>query len=458
MIKTSRGDNIMKTNLRKAIVVIPFAMTMIVPSVTPILANDGTEPQVVQETNQNYEYHVAFNANGLQAENMPDSMDGLTTGTIALPEEVPTADGYTFIGWSTDADAGSESSEATIYQASQYIAAPEGQTTFYAIWQANDTPTPASDTSVSTFKYTITYNNSGVDATGMPSTQSGQTDENTNMVSLSGKTPKAEGYTFLGWGLDPDHNAVYQPGATLGLVDDLNLNLYAIWQKDTDKLDTYKYTITYHSSGIAASGMPETQSGQTDENTNMVSLSDKTPTAAGYKFLGWGPDPDHNAVYQPGYTLGLKSDLNLDLYAIWQKETPKQQATEINYNIYFNSNIKVEKGMPERMSGVLQENQGNKVTLPTTTPIATGYTFVGWTTDKNGTKVEYKAGDAVEFKTGTSEVQNVQLYALWQKADGTSKASTVQTGTETNIGLYAGVTGVAAALLAAIGLKKKFRK
>ena len=358
----------MKTNLRKAIVVIPFAMTMIVPSVTPILANDGTEPQVVQETNYNYEYHVAFDANGVNADNMPDPMDGLTTGTIALPE-APTADGYTFIGWSTDANADSDESEATIYQAGQYIAAPQEQTTFYAIWQANDTPTPASDTSISIYNYTITYN-STINATGMPSTQSGQTDENSNMVSLSDKTPKAEGYTFL----------------------------------------------------------------------------------------GWGPDPDHNAVYQPGYTLGLTTDLNLDLYAIWQKDTPKQQASEINYNIYFNSNIKVEKGMPERMSGVLQENQGNKVTLPTTTPIATGYTFVGWTTDKNGTKVEYKAGDAVEFKTGTSEVQNVQLYALWQKADDTSKASTVQTGTETNLGIYAGVTGVAAALLAAIGLKKKFNK
>ena len=448
----------MKTNLRKAIVVIPFAMTMIVPSVTPILANDGTEPQVVQETNYNYEYHVAFDANGVNANNMPEPMDGLTTGTIALPE-APTADGYTFIGWSTDANADSDESEATIYQAGQYIAAPQEQTTFYAIWQANDTPTPASDTSISIYNYTITYN-STINATGMPSTQSGQTDENSNMVSLSGKTPKAEGYTFLGWGPDPDHNAVYQPGATLGLKTDLNLDLYAIWQKDTDTLDTYKYTINYHSSGIAADNMPATQSGQTDENSNMVSLSDKKPTAAGYTFLGWGPDPDHNAVYQPGYTLGLKTDLNLDLYAIWQKDTPKQQATEINYNIYFNSNIKVEKGMPERMSGVLQENQGNKVTLPTTTPIATGYTFVGWTTDKNGTKVEYKAGDAVEFKTGTSEVQNVQLYALWQKAgtSDTSKASTVQTGTETNIGLYAGVTGVAAALLAAIGLKKKFNK
>ncbi len=354
----------MKTRLNKAIVVIPFALTMIVPSISPIYANDGMEqPQTQQQSNVNYEYNVSFDTSGIAADNMPDAMSGYTMGSINVPYETPTAAGYTFQGWSTDKDV----SKGSIYQPGQTITVDQSNPTFtlYAVWNTN---APA-------------------DAQG------------------------------------------------------------------------YKFVINYDASGVSTTSMPAQQSGTTNETDNTISLSSQAPTAAGFTFQGWSATQNGTTVdYAPGATIAINQDTTLNLYAVWTKDAPKQQVNEINYNIYFNSNIKVEKGMPERMSGVLQESQGNKVTLPTTTPVATGYTFVGWTTDKNGTKVEYKAGDAIAFKTGTSEVQNVQLYALWQKADGTSKASTVQTGTETNLGIYAGVTGVAAALLAAIGLKKKFNK
>ncbi len=454
----------MKTRLNKAIVVIPFALTMIVPSISPIYANDGMEqPQTQQQSNVNYEYNVSFDTSGIAVDDdsMPDAMNGLTMGTIEVPYDTPTAAGYTFQGWSTDADV----SKGTIYQPGQYITVDPDNSTFtlYAVWDTNapaKSKTKDSTDDSENYSYDINYIENNFAATGMPKEQKGKINDTDNTVSLSSKTPKFDGYTFQGWTTTEGSSTVeYAPGQTIAITQDTTLNLYAVWTQNAPTTDTYKFVINYDASGIAANNMPAQQSGSTDDMTNMISLSDQVPTAAGFTFQGWSATQNGTTVdYAPGTTIAINQDTTLNLYAVWTKDAPKQQVNEINYNIYFNSNIKVEKGMPERMSGVLQESQGNKVTLPTTTPVATGYTFVGWTTDKNGTKVEYKAGDAIAFKTGTSEVQNVQLYALWQKADGTSKASTVQTGTETNLGIYAGVTGVAAALLAAIGLKKKFNK
>ena len=464
----------MKTNLTKAAVAIPLALTMIIPSASPILANDGmgSQDQQVEQSDvqQGFAYQINFVGNVLGASNVPESMNGTTdpvSGVVTLPEQAPTADGYTFQGWATSEDG------EVAYQAGQTLPIDEDTTmTLYGVWAKASTDTSSDTTKTKKaskekdtekVNYSITYASKDIAPSGLPDTQAG-TIEKGKAIQLSSATPTADGYTFQGWATKADGDVVYAPGASITMNDDTNLDLYAVWAPVTS---IYKFEINYIENTLAASGMPTKQSGQTNETDNMVSLSDAVPTAAGYTFQGWTTKEGGSTVeYKPGQVIDIEKDTTLNLYAVWTKDAPKNVEKEINYNIFFKSNIKVEKGMPSTMSGVLKVSEGNTVKLSTDTPVASGYTFAGWTTDAKGTKAEYKPGDVVTFKTDTSDVQNIQLYALWQKADtkaattttNPTSTSTVQTGTETNIGLYAGVTGAAAALLVALGLKKKFNK
>lgn len=72
---------------------------------------------------------------------------------------------------------------------------------------------------------------------------------------------------------------------------------------------------------------------------------------------------------------------------------------------------------------------GNSVTLNNAVPTRTGYTFLGWSTDKTATTAEYKAGD-----TYTADA-DATLYAVWKQitytikfdANGGTGAPTAQT-------------------------------
>ena len=585
----------MKTNLTKAAVAIPLALTMIIPSASPILANDGmgSQDQQVEQSDvqQGFAYQINFVGNVLGASNVPESMNGTTdpvSGVVTLPEQAPTADGYTFQGWATSEDG------EVAYQAGQTLPIDEDTTmTLYGVWAKADTTKTkkaSKDKDTEQVSYSITYASNEIAPNGLPDIQAGSVDKG-DAIELSDDKPTADGYTFQGWATSVDGDVVYAPGASVTINEDTNLDLYAVWtkadtakdkkaskDKETEKVnysityasneiapsglpgiqagtvnkgdsiqlsdakptadgytfqgwateingavvyapgasitindDTsldlyavwaqntsvqiYNFDINYIENHLAASNMPTEQKGQTNENDNFVSLSDKVPTAAGYTFQGWTTKDGSSTVeYKPGQVIDIEKDTTLNLYGVWTKDKAKNTEKEINYNIFFSSNIKADK-MPKTMSGVLKASEGNKVKLTTDTPTASGYTFVGWTTDSKGTKVEYKAGDTVTFKSDTSDVQNIQLYALWQKADTKSTttsqannnttttnkggqtttnttnttttqstsakpASTtgVQTGAATNIGMYAGVTGAAAALLVALGLKKKFNK
>lgn len=76
-------------------------------------------------------YTVSFDLNGGSGSFASIQTD---SGSTTLPSEVPTRDGYTFIGWSTDAN-----STTAEYSAGQTITV-NGDITLFAIWQKNVTP------------------------------------------------------------------------------------------------------------------------------------------------------------------------------------------------------------------------------------------------------------------------------------------------------------------------------
>lgn len=78
------------------------------------------------------------------------------------------------------------------------------------------------------------------------------------------------------------------------------------------------------------------------------------------------------------------------------------------YDINFNAN-----GGSDAPSNITKI-EGTSVTLPTKEPTRAGYTFIGWATDPNADKPDYKSGD-----TYTND-ESVTLYAVWEAKVATS--------------------------------------
>lgn len=197
-----------------------------------------------------------------------------------------------------------------------------------------------------------------------------------------------EGYTLLGWDTSRTiSEPKYKPGKTYTFTRDdfdtyfQHIELYAIW-KEND------YTITYD-----ANGGDNAPAMQIKKKNLSATISEDIPTRAGYTFLGWATEANSDkATINPGDK--YKENASLTLYAVWESV----QYT-VTYNIDGNTN-KVDSQSVNSDEGVSATNY---------TPKKKGYTFVGWTTEKNGTKVNYFAGNYIVIN------HNTTLYPVWEK-------------------------------------------
>lgn len=126
------------------------------------------------------------------------------------------------------------------------------------------------------------------------------------------------------------------------------------------------YTISYNANG--GSGAPSSQSPCFAGTA--YTLSDATPTRAGYKFEGWSTSSSAtNASYQPGASFTLASipgsgAYTVTLYAVWSQ-----------YTLTYDANGGHAAGHPE-ITTATQEGYGG-ITLYGAA-VRDGYAFVGW--------------------------------------------------------------------------------
>ena len=153
-----------------------------------------------------------------------------------------------------------------------------------------------------------------------------------------------------------------------------------------------KYTISYDANG--GEGAP---SSQTKTHGTDLTLSSKKPTRTNYNFLGWSTsDTATSATYDAGDT--FTTNATTTLYAVWER---------ITYTVSYDAN-----GGSDAPSSQTKYS-GSNLTLTTSTPTRSGYTFSSWNTYANGTGTSYDPGDT--YSTEAS----VTLYAQWT-ANGTS--------------------------------------
>lgn len=207
-------------------------------------------------------YTISFDTQG---GNAIDDTTQTFDETLALPEN-PTRLGYTFIGWSLDAQH---------EQPLAYTTVPAMDLVLFAHWQINT--------------YTISFHSNG-----------GTTVANLDLHYLADigtlPTPVKQGHTFAGWFMD---EALTTPFVATWMPAD-HVTLYAAWI-----VNAYQVTFT---------SAHEPSPYLTTEMffANLIS-SPTTPSRVGYRFLGWSLD---GVIVQP-HTMTMP-DHSLTFVAMWE--------------------------------------------------------------------------------------------------------------------------------------------
>ncbi|MDR3216367.1 MAG: InlB B-repeat-containing protein [Clostridiaceae bacterium] len=234
-----------------------------------------------------------------------------------------------------------------------------------------------------TVTYTVSYNANG--GNGAPATQTKPFGET---LVLRADILTRTGYTFLGW--SPDSGAVtpvYQPGGDY--TDEASVVLYAVWHANT-------YSVIYNANGGSGD---MSDSAHTYNTTSSLTLN--AFTRPGYTFAGWAVSAGGNVIYGDGYSGNLNltttDDGTVNLYAVW---------TANAYSVKYNAN----GGSGDMSDSAYAYDTASELTANAFT--RTGYIYVGWATEEDGT-VEYTDGQNVINLTTTAG-GTVNIYAVWQ--------------------------------------------
>ena len=302
-------------------------------------------------------YTVSYNANG--GNGAPSSQTKKYDVKLTLSSSKPTRNGYSFVGWSTAANATS----AQYAAGGAYTA--NANATLYAVWKAN--------------QYNISY-----DANGGNGAPNPQTKTHDIALVLSSTKPSRDGYRFLGWSTSPSASgATYNSGSSY--TKNSAVTLYAVWQANV-------YTISYDANG--GSNAPASQ---TKTHDIPLSLSSAIPTREGYLFIGWGTQRSSDDLYSQGETVFFNSDIVL--YAQWSEITATTiviatKPTKTTYEI----------GEALNTSGLTLELTYSDGSVKT---VSSGFSVRGFDSATAGTKtvtVSYgslEASFTVEIKTKT---------------------------------------------------------
>ena len=314
------------------------------------------------------EAHIRYNPNppaGKTAGGQgTPNWDGHTGDTPAIGGNGWTIDGYTFAGWTTNADGG-----GTKYAPGASWTA-NGTLTLYAQW----TPGEAG----------LTYDGNGATG-GKTDQQNGVTDQKVN-VRQNGFT--RDGYTFVRWDTQADcRGKAVNPGDKWTLQG--SSTLYACWAGNVQ-------TLTYHGNG-ATDGNTAAQSGKTGDE---LTTNANGFTRDGYTFVEWNTKADGTGGHYGKGTNGVAKWTMLpagnDLYAIWQANPA---------NIRYRDDWGATGSTPDT-TGVT----GQDVTIARNGFTRPGYTFTGWARDRR-TDPSLQPGGRYTLTPGTTT-----LWAQW-KAD-----------------------------------------
>jgi uncharacterized repeat protein (TIGR02543 family) len=158
----------------------------------------------------------------------------------------------------------------------------------------------------------------------------------------------------------------------------------------TFTLDKLTRTVTYNGNGNTGGST----SSQTKTFGTALALRSNGFTKTGHKFVKWNTKSDGSGTsYNAGASF-TSEVASTTIYAIWTKET---------YSVSFNANGG--SGAPSAQT----KTYGTALTLSSTKPTRSGWTFVGWGTSATDTTADYQPGGT--YNTNGA----ITLYAIWSK-------------------------------------------
>ena len=318
---------------------------------------------------------VTYSANGGQFADGNNVMQGKTDSNgIARQPLTPTRDGYVFAGWYYHSDGTDQ------VDFNQPIVGGSKHVTLFAAW------TPVKQDKTIDILYVA---NGGTFFDGNETLQ-GVTD--TDGVARLPLQPTREGYDFLGWSYDRDGNDPVDFTQAI-VAGSGHATVYAQWKQNNEK------AVLYVANGGAFADGNVAMEGVTDSNG--VARQPLAPTREGYTFTGWtydaaGTEPvDFTKPVQGG-------GQHVTFYAQWAElaNNEKDVLYVANGGVFADGN--------ETLQGV---TDGDGVARQPLAPTREGYTFAGWTYDREGT-------DPVDFsKPLVGGGDHATLYAQWNAVE-----------------------------------------
>ncbi len=311
------------------------------------------------------DYKISYTLNGGTNNEENPATYQVITDTITLRS--PTRTGYTFAGWYSD--------KKFKKKVTSIAKGSTGARTLYAKWTAN--------------KYTVVFDKNDPDAAG---TMKNQTLTYDSSTKLTANAFKKTGYTMTGWNTMPDGtgtayaNAQAKPNVTPNKGE--TVTLYAQW-----KLTNYK--INYNLPSGAVNNELNPAAYTMDDDTFEI----QAPSRPGYDFLGWYADAKLTKAAKLIIEKG--STGNKTLYPKWKAH---------QYTVVFDKNDPDAKGTMKKQN----LTYGSSQTLTKNAFTKAGYTFVGWSTQADGSGNTRKNGAKAANLT-TEDAGRVVLYAQWKK-------------------------------------------
>ena len=320
----------------------------------------------------------------------------------ALPL-LPSRHGYNFLGYFTEVDGAGicyYDGEGQVEFDGNYVTV--GDLTLYAHWKP--------------VTYTVTLYSEGNYLHAIECTFGSLILPSAQTLGLTRKN-----YDFVGWNIYDEQNwSMYaaEKEYKVGLTAEqgAEVTVYAAWQEKP------VYLLSFDANG--GTGAPAMLAIHRDET---VALPEQEPEREHYTFLGWATDPHGEATYVAGsaFTMG---DGASTLHAVWAK----------NPSLSYDAN----GGAFYTEVNIVYPESGQTVSLTSVVPHRTGFEFVGWSWDKEGS-----AGDCIDSVVMPAE--DSVLYAVWQKlrytvsvrvpdgysVEGIEDGAEVEYGTEIRFGV-----------------------
>ena len=264
--------------------------------------------------------------------------------------------GYTQTSWNTQANGSGTKYSLSTAQTDKQLS----NVTLYAQYSANT--------------YYVTYNANG--GSGAPAQQAFVYNSG---AKISTTKPTRTGYTFVNW----DYGGTkFNPGDAIPSGWG-SFTLKAQWKANS-------YTITYSANG--GSGAPAQQAFVYNSGAK---ISTTKPTRTGYTFVNW----DYGGTkFNPGDAIPSG----------WGSFTLKAQWKANSYTITYSANGG--SGAPDNQTKVA----GQTLTLSSTKPTRSGYTFRGWK-EISKTNKYYQPGSSY---TNDYNGETITMRAVWVKNSG----------------------------------------